>query len=140
MKCTFKKSDINNLKVLFLFHRLLYNLLEKRIKNGGNQTNFRSGEQNLPLPPHILRIIQYKTLWSVLLKIWHLKSQFFLFHRLLYNLLEIQIKNGGHQTNFCSGEQNLPLPPHILRIIQYKTLWSVLLKIWHLKSQFFFIP
>ena len=28
MECTFKKSGINNLKVLFLFHRLLYNLLE----------------------------------------------------------------------------------------------------------------
>ena len=72
MECTFKKkSGIDNLKVLFLFHRLLYNLLEKRIKNGGHQTNFRSGEQNLPLPPHILKIIQYKTLRSVLLKIWH---------------------------------------------------------------------
>ena len=32
----------------------------------------------------------------------------------------------GHQTNFLSGEQSLPLPQHILRIIQYKTLWSVL--------------
>ena len=50
MECTFKKSGINNLKVLFLYHRLLYNLLEKRITNGGHQTNFRSGEQNLPLP------------------------------------------------------------------------------------------
>ena len=55
---------------MFLFHRLLYNLLEKRIKNGGHQTNFHSGEQNLPLPPHILRIIQYKTLWSVLFVIY----------------------------------------------------------------------
>ena len=82
MECSFKKSGINNIKVLFLFHRLLYNLLEKRIKNGGHQTNFRSGEQNLPLPPHILRIIQYKTLWSVIFKIWHLQSQSFLFHRL----------------------------------------------------------
>ena len=40
MECTFKKSGINNLKVLFLFHILLYNLLEKRIKNGGHWTNF----------------------------------------------------------------------------------------------------
>ena len=71
MECTFKKSGINNFKVLFLFHRFLYNNLEKRIKNGGHQNNFRPGEQNLPLPPHILRIIQYKTLWSVLLKILH---------------------------------------------------------------------
>ena len=62
------KFGINNLKVLFLFHRLLYSILEKRIKNGGRQTNFLSGDQNLPLPPHILRIIQYKTLWSVLFK------------------------------------------------------------------------
>ena len=35
---------------------------------------------------------------------------------------------GGHLTNFLSGEHNLPLPPHILRIIQYKTLRSILLK------------
>ena len=39
MECTFKKSGINNLKVLFLLNRLLYNLLEKRIKNGGHQTS-----------------------------------------------------------------------------------------------------
>ena len=69
MGCTLKKSGINNLKVLFLFHRLLYIVLEKQIKSGGHQTNLRSDEQNLPLPPHILRIIQYKTLWIVLLKI-----------------------------------------------------------------------
>ena len=65
MECTFKNSGINNLKVLLLFHRFLYSLLEKRIKNRGHQTNFLSGEQNLPLPPHILRIIQYKMLWRV---------------------------------------------------------------------------
>ena len=72
MKCTFKKSGINNLEVLFLFKRLLYNLLEKRIKNGGHQTNFLSREQNLPYPPspHILRIVQYKTLWRVLFVIY----------------------------------------------------------------------
>ena len=40
----------------------------------------------------------------------------------------IIIKIGGHQTNFLSGEQNLPLTPHIFRIIQYKTLWSVFSK------------
>ena len=51
---------------LILQYRVLYNLIEKRIKIGGHQTNFRSGDQNLPLPPYILRIIQYKTLWSVL--------------------------------------------------------------------------
>ena len=80
---------------------------------GGHLTNFLSGEHNLPLPPHILRIIQYKTLWGVLFKksgINNLKV-LFLFKRLLYNLLEKRIKNGGHQTNFLSGEQNLPLPP-----------------------------
>ena len=60
MECTFKKSGINNLKVLFLFHRLLYNILEKLIKNRGHQTIFHSGEQNLPLPPHILRIFNIK--------------------------------------------------------------------------------
>ena len=51
MECTFKKSGINHLKVLFLLHRLLYNLLGKRIKNGGHRTNFLSGEQNLPPTP-----------------------------------------------------------------------------------------
>ena len=58
MECTFKKNGINNFKGLFLLHRL--NLLEKRIKNGGHLTNSLSGDHNLPLPPHILRIIQYK--------------------------------------------------------------------------------
>ena len=29
-------------------------------------------------------------------------------------------KNGGHQTNFSLAEQNLPLPPHILRIFNIK--------------------
>ena len=66
MEYTFKTSSINNLKVLFLCHRL--NLLEQKIKNGGHLTNFLSGEHILPLPPHILSIIQYKALWSVLLK------------------------------------------------------------------------
>ena len=70
MECTFKKSSINNLKVLFLFHRLLYNLLEKMIKNGGHQTNFLSGEQTLPRPPHIFRIIQYKPFWSAIFVIY----------------------------------------------------------------------
>ena len=51
IKCTFKNSGINNLKGLFLLHRL--NLLEKRIKNVGHLTNFLSGEHNLPLPPTI---------------------------------------------------------------------------------------
>ena len=92
------------------------------MKNGAYQTNFLSGEQNLPLLPHILRIIQYKTLWSVLLKNLALTISKLC---LLYNLLEKRIKNGGHQTNYLSGEQNLPLPPHILRIIQYEMLWSV---------------
>ena len=55
---------------MFLFHRLIYNLLEKQLKNGGHPTDFRSGEQNLPLPPHIFRIIQYKALWSVLFAIY----------------------------------------------------------------------
>ena len=67
MECTFKNLALT-ISVLFLFHRLLYNLLEKRIKSGGHQTNFRLEEQNLP--PHILRVIQYKTLWSVLFVIY----------------------------------------------------------------------
>ena len=105
MKLHIKKSGINNLKLLFLFHRLLYNILEKRIKNGGHLTNFLSGEQNIPLLPHILRKIQYKMLCSVLLKNLALAiSVLFLFYRLLYYLLEKRIKNGGHRTNFLPGE------------------------------------
>ena len=65
----FQESKIYKI-YLFLFHRFLYNLLEKRIKNGGRQTNFLSGEQNLPLPPHILRIIHYRTLCSDLFVIY----------------------------------------------------------------------
>ena len=63
-------------------------------------------------------------------------------HQYGVNFHELKLfrkKNGGHQTYFLSGEQNLPLPPHILRIIQYKTLWSVLLKNLALTiSKFFF--
>ena len=33
-------------------------------------------------------------------------------------------KNGGHRTNYLSGGPNLTPPPHIMRIIQYKTLRS----------------
>ena len=109
MAGTFKKSGINNLKVLFLFHRLLYKLLEK---NGGHQTNFLSGEQNLPISPHILRIIQYKTLWSVLLKksgINNLKN-LFLFHRLLYKLLEKRIKMGVTRLIFFQESKIYPYP------------------------------
>ena len=69
-KLYIKISCINNLKVLFLSHRLLNFLLEKKNRNGGHQANFLSGEQNLSLPPHILRIIQNKTLWSVLFVIY----------------------------------------------------------------------
>ena len=67
MECTFKKSGINNLKVLFYLIYFNITFKKKRIKNGGHQTNVLSGEHNLPLPPHILRIIQYKLIWSVLL-------------------------------------------------------------------------
>ena len=58
MECTFKNLALTISNFLFLFHSL--NLLEKKNKNRGHLTNFLSGEQNLPLPPHILRIIQYK--------------------------------------------------------------------------------
>ena len=71
MEVTFKKSGIRSLKVLSLFLRLLNNNLEKKNKKigggGGQNTSFLSGEHNLSLPTHILRIIQYITLWSVLL-------------------------------------------------------------------------
>ena len=46
-----KKSDVENLKNLFLFHGLLYYLSEKRIKIWCHQTNSLSQGQNLT-PPH----------------------------------------------------------------------------------------
>ena len=51
-------------------------------------------------------------------------------------------KNWGSPDYFLSGGQNLPLPPHVLRIIQYKALLSVLLKnqalqvLWSFKNIF----
>ena len=59
------KQTVQTLIRRRILKRLLYNLLVKRIKNGCHQTNFFSSEQKIPLPPHILRIIQYKTLWSI---------------------------------------------------------------------------
>ena len=46
-----KKSDVENLKNLFLFHGLLYYLSEKMIKLWGHRTNSLSGGPNLT-PPH----------------------------------------------------------------------------------------
>ena len=37
-----KKSDIKNLILLFLFHGLSFDILEKKIKIGGHQTNYLS--------------------------------------------------------------------------------------------------
>ena len=64
-KLYIKKIDIKNHKVLFLSHRLLFYVLEKRIKHCGHRTNFLSGEQILSQPPQILRVIQYKTSWMM---------------------------------------------------------------------------
>ena len=65
-KLYIKKSDIKNLNFLFLFHRLSFYILEKRKKIGGHHTNYLSGGSNLTPPPQISRIIQYKTLRSVI--------------------------------------------------------------------------
>ena len=70
MECNFKHLALTSSKFC-LYSIDLYNNLEKRIKNGGHHAYFLSGKQNLPLRPHILKIIQYKTLWNVLLNIWH---------------------------------------------------------------------
>ena len=128
MESTFKKNlALTISKFCFYFIDFYITFKKQRIKNGGHLTNFLSGAQNLPLPTHIFRMIQYKTLWSVLLKYLALTISKFCFYSIdfLYNLLEKRIKNGGRQTNFRLGEQNLPLPPHILGIIQYNTLRSV---------------
>ena len=39
---------------------------------------------------------------------------FFLFHRVLFDILEIKKKIGGHQTSYLSGGLNLTTP-HIFR-------------------------
>ena len=57
-----KKSDIENLNFLFLFHGLSFYTFEKI---GGLYTNYLSGGPNLTPPPQILRLIQCKTLRSV---------------------------------------------------------------------------
>ena len=55
----------------------------------------------------------------------------FLFHGLSFDILEkIKKKIGGHQTNYLSIGTNLTPPPQISRIIQYKTLRSVLFVIY----------
>ena len=46
-----KKSDVENLKNLFLFYELLYNLSEKRIKIWGHRTNSLLVGPNLTPPP-----------------------------------------------------------------------------------------
>ena len=55
---------------MFLFHGLLFYLLAKIIKHRGHQTNFLTGEKNVPQSPRILKINQYETLWSVLFTIY----------------------------------------------------------------------
>ena len=53
MECTFKKSGINNLKVLFSFHRFLYNLLEKKNKKMGVARLILFQESKIYPYPHI---------------------------------------------------------------------------------------
>ena len=55
-----KKSDIENLKNLFLFHGLLYYLSEKIIKIWGHRTNSLSGGPNLTPPLYVSCVLQYK--------------------------------------------------------------------------------
>ena len=53
------------------------------------------------------------------------KNPNFLFHGLSFDVLE-KGKNRYYQTNHLSGGPNLTPPSHISRIIQYKTLRSVI--------------
>ena len=57
-----------------------------------------------------------------------LKIFFFLFHGLSFDILDKKKskKVEGHQTNYLLRGPNLNPPPHISRIIQYKTLRSVI--------------
>ena len=57
-KLYIKKSDIENLKFLILFHGLLLYILEKKNKKGGS-SSFLSGESDLNPPPHLLCINEY---------------------------------------------------------------------------------
>ena len=52
----------------------------------------------------------------------------FCFYVMAYHFafLNFRKKNGGHHTNYLSGGPNLPPPPHISRLIQYKMLRSVI--------------
>ena len=59
-----KKSDVENLKNLFLFHGLLYYLSEKRIKVWGHRTNSLSGGPNLTPPLKVPCVFQYKKFWN----------------------------------------------------------------------------
>ena len=55
---------------MFLFHGLLFDILEKRKKIGDHQTNYLLGGPILTPPPQISRIIQYKTLRGVIFVIY----------------------------------------------------------------------
>ena len=56
--------------LLFLFHGISFDILEKRKKNGGHQTNYLSGGPKLSPLPQISRTIQYKTIRSVIFVIY----------------------------------------------------------------------
>ena len=72
-------SDIKNLIFLFLFYSLSFDVLEKRKKIGGHQTNYFSEGPNLTHPLHIPSIIQYETL----------KSAHFAIYMIPYYLYEV---------------------------------------------------
>ena len=55
---------------LFLFHGLSFDILEKAKKIRGHQTNYLSGGPKLSPPSQISRMIQYKTLRSVIFVIY----------------------------------------------------------------------
>ena len=59
-KSCIKKSDVENLKNLFLIHGLLYYLSEKIIKIWDHRTNSLSRGPNLTPPPYVSCAIQYK--------------------------------------------------------------------------------
>ena len=62
-----------------------------------------------------------------IIKILTLKILFFLFHGLSFDILEKKGKKiECHQTNYLLRGPNLNPPPHISRIIQYKTIRSVI--------------
>ena len=68
---------------MLFFHGQSFDILEKRKKKWGHQTNYLAGGPNLSPPTKILRIIQLKNLRSVIFVIYIIP--YFLYEEILHN-------------------------------------------------------